>query len=484
MTEHTKKTNIASNTSSISRGHKIVRTAFIISILTILLQFSSFTPEAFYDLFLLKFYEFQVLPNFMAPLYVAPLFILPFLYCFLLRGHHWAKWNFLIILSSVGFISFIWPFSFILALLAEGFEFDALLYNYKNLMHFVVASAQLIVASILVFSEHVGDFLDYRGLVEEHWNQFNKTQNYTKNKRLFDRKKIYLNISRRQKFGRLIPKLTIIFVILGWIIFFVYFYQEKEIIYNKINDKDIFFLFKQLVLMQELLKMLSIGYLALFVFPVLISLPWLIPLALSWKKPIHFLLLRPFNRSWITGELRKTIKKEFAPLGYCYTLADLAIRVPLFIRVPFLFGNASLFYFRLRKIRRPKHITRLINGMNRVFIRNLNWYLSLDKLFPVACSDGGWRTCVRFLIQKVDVIIIDISGITENIFWEIELLKDLRAIKRSIFLVNESERLKAEQLMSQLFENYYQYPKLVTYPISEASNSETIKPIIKEILCS
>ena len=492
MTECAEKTSIASETASVRRGQKMICITLFISIVTLLLQASPFLDSEFK---LPKiFNEFRYLEAF-GPAYVACLFILLPLYYYLLNGRQWARWSLAIIVLLIGLFSLIISIAIIVIETIGGLKsYDMRLY-FELIIHFVIALVQLTVFSLFVFSESVGDFYDSQGgrLQWKHWNQFGKAKKSAKSTRLLDHKTINFNLNRREMFGRLFPKMTIILVFLGWIFFVLYLYHATDVVHNRIWDEPLprddwsklgAILGNSMTEILEVIEVLVIGYLALFVFPTVMTLPWLIPLAYSWTNPIHFLLLRPFNRSWITGNLRGVIQNELSSLGHCYTLADLNIRVPLYIRVPFLFGQVSMFNFRLRKIRKPIHITRIVKGMSRRVIRNLNWYLSREKIFPVSCSDSGWRSCVGRLVQEVDVVIMDISGITENIIWEIELIKELGAIDRSIFLVNESDRLKSEQVLLQLFEGDYQSLKLITYPISGASNTGAIKSAAVNILCS
>ena len=131
------------------------------------------------------------------------------------------------------------------------------------------------------------------------------------------------------------------------------------------------------------------AFLLLFVAALLAVLPIALPLALKWKQPARFLILRPFNRSHISRALRQILRRELAPLGHCYTLADADIRVPLWLRLPLVMGQLSFFVFRQRKIAAPKDISKLVRAMDRRVLRNFNWCVSQDKIFPIACVDAA-----------------------------------------------------------------------------------------------
>ena len=484
--------------TSNTRGQKIVSNALKICITIYFLQIISMLGFEFNYLNFFNWINPLLFLYFSVPL----LFVIPILYYLVLRGNKWACWVFAIIALMIGFSFLISSITNFLVEKDSIFFLEG--YFFEIFIHFVLSLAQLTVSFTLIFSESVGDFFDFknRRIIENKWNEYTKTKKNIKAHRahrVFDRNKLYFNLKQRQKIGRLIPKTTVFFIILGWIMFCIYLYYKADEVHNEfvaelLQSKAFsqnnpwgaigLMIGNSVKKIYEITKVIIIGYLFLFVFPAVITLPVLIPLAFLWRKPANFLLLRPFNRSWVSKKLRDIIQSELGSLGHCYTLADLKIRVPLYIRVPFLFGQVSMFNFRIRKIRRPKHINRLIHSMNRIVIRNLNWYLSLYKIFPVACSNSGWRACVEHLAEKMDFIVIDISGISTNIIWEIELLKNIGAINRSIFLVHQSEKLKSEEVFVNLFKQENHNPILLTYSTSDSSKLGIIQSAAVNIICS
>jgi len=82
--------------------------------------------------------------------------------------------------------------------------------------------------------------------------------------------------------------------------------------------------------------------------------------------------------------------------------------------------------------------------------RNINWCFSRTKLFPISCCNPGWRACVTRLVNEVDVIVADVSSITEGIVWELELLRDTGALKRTVFVVEESQASRASEEMARV----------------------------------
>jgi hypothetical protein len=206
-----------------------------------------------------------------------------------------------------------------------------------------------------------------------------------------------------------------------------------------------------------------VAYLLLFVVPFLTPLPIALPLTFTWKRPARFLVLRPFNRGHASRALRRILRRQIAPLGHCYTLADADIRVPLWVRLPLVFGQLSFFLFRRRKIVVPKDISKLARSMGRRWLRNLNWCLSQEKVFPVACIDAGWRACVSRLVAECDCIVMDLSGMSQNILWGLELIKRERAFGRTVFLVEESQNVTLQATLNRLLGAECAIPRLHPY---------------------
>ena len=205
------------------------------------------------------------------------------------------------------------------------------------------------------------------------------------------------------------------------------------------------------------------AFLLLFVAALLAVLPIALPLALKWKQPLRFLILRPFNRSQISRTLRQILRRELAPMGHCYTLADADIRVPLWLRLPLVMGQLSFFAFRQRKIAAPKDISKLARAMDRRVLRNFNWCVSRDKVFPIACVDAGWRACVTRLVAECDGVVMDLSGMSENILWELELLKRAQALERTVFLVEGDQYTVVKTALDRLLGGASAAPQLLGY---------------------
>jgi hypothetical protein len=143
------------------------------------------------------------------------------------------------------------------------------------------------------------------------------------------------------------------------------------------------------------------AYLILFFLPFILVSPLTIPLAITWKNPFRLLILRPFNRLDASKALRQIIRTEISAFGHCYALADADLRVSLWHRLPILYGQLTFFTFRQNRVASPRHPGKLLKNLHARKRRNINWAVSRDKIFPVACVDAGWQACVTRLVDEL-----------------------------------------------------------------------------------
>jgi hypothetical protein len=220
-----------------------------------------------------------------------------------------------------------------------------------------------------------------------------------------------------------------------------------------------------------------------YIAPALMLLPIALPTALRWRQPGRFLLLRPFNRKHLTGSLKTIISRELGPFGHIYTLSDTTIKLPLYARIPFLLGSLSYLSYRLRKIRRPKHLYQAVVAIQRMKRRSLNWVLSLSKIFPVPCDDYSWKASVARLSQEMDVVIVDLTGCTENVLWEIELCKSFGLVPKLVFIVSENDYDSAHELLANSLGDAITEVPIINYSPSEKTiQSRFITEIARRVI--
>jgi hypothetical protein len=219
-----------------------------------------------------------------------------------------------------------------------------------------------------------------------------------------------------------------------------------------------------------------------FVAPFVLSLPVTIPFASKWRKPARVLVLRPFNRPGYTKSLARTLRRGLAGLGHIYTLADSTLQIPLYVRVPIVFGQISLFSYRMRKVRRPNQVYRVCRSIRRTWLRNLNWLFSRSKIFPIACNDQAWRAVVMRLICEVDVILVDVTGATENVIWELEQCREYGRSTRILFLVDAREAAAAKGLLSMHFGEDEVAERLLVYGGNDPRDAAQLRAAIADRL--
>ena len=101
--------------------------------------------------------------------------------------------------------------------------------------------------------------------------------------------------------------------------------------------------------------------------------------------------------------------------------------------------------------------------MGRRRLRTFNWCLSRDKVFPVACIDAGWRVGVTRLVAECDCVVMDLSGMSQNIIWELELLGREGAFGKTVFLVEESQAVTVQAALDSILGDECPLPRLHPY---------------------
>ena len=191
-------------------------------------------------------------------------------------------------------------------------------------------------------------------------------------------------------------------------------------------------------------------YVTYFVLPVVIFLPILLPLALSWKTPRRVVVFRRFNTPNEAKRLRKIAARHFGRVGHVFTLADSQIRRSLFVRIPGLLGQLSFLHFRPRRIHDARGLTGLEHLLDQRWRLNINWLVSYGKIFPTATSDEYWQRVVSALLDKADLVVMDLSGFSASMAWEVSECQRRELLSRTIFLVSREKSGDSTQMLAGL----------------------------------
>lgn len=190
-------------------------------------------------------------------------------------------------------------------------------------------------------------------------------------------------------------------------------------------------------------------YALFFLIPALVAALLGLPVILRWRDPARILVLRPFNRPDSSRPLRQLIRREVAGYGHVYTLADVAIKVRWSVKVPVLAGQLGLFSFRFGTISEQQRLDRLSRSSTLFRRRNLNWLVGRSKVFAVRCADDMWQRSVRQMAAASDVILIDVTDLTGNLAWELDLLRSLGRLGDCIFLAQRGHEAEASSALSR-----------------------------------
>jgi hypothetical protein len=193
-----------------------------------------------------------------------------------------------------------------------------------------------------------------------------------------------------------------------------------------------------------------IVYVAYFILPVLIFLPILLPLALTWKNPRRIVVFRRFNTPLEAKRLRRIAARHLGRVGHVFTLADSQIHRSLFVRIPPLLGQLSFLHFRPRRVHDNRGLARLERLLDQYWRLNINWLVSYRKIFPTATSDEYWRRSVGVLLEKAELVVMDISNFSASMEWEIAECHRRELLSRTILLVSRDKAGQSEEMLARM----------------------------------
>jgi hypothetical protein len=168
------------------------------------------------------------------------------------------------------------------------------------------------------------------------------------------------------------------------------------------------------------------------------------------------LFLRPFGLPDSGGMIRSFVRQHLSFIGYTYTLSDTEIKpwpetphifkvIMMVIGVPWLI----LWYPRPSfNVRYHEDIPRLINYMCRRFARSITWLFS-NGFFKITCTQETWKRVVQYLINRVDLLVVDLSDGGEGLRWELEELLFYDAVVKTVFVTHEGS-MRSAQLFLEL----------------------------------
>jgi len=180
-----------------------------------------------------------------------------------------------------------------------------------------------------------------------------------------------------------------------------------------------------------------LAYVGCFALPVIAFLPVLAALALTWKSPHRIVVFRRFHTRYESRVLRRIAAQFFGRFGHVFTLADSQIHQRLWLRIPVVLGQLSFLQFHLQTVHSERGLGRLRRLLGRRWRLNLNWMVSFRKIFPVVSSDEFWQPCVEALLENADLVVMDISSLSDSLDWEIAQCSRRGLLPKTVLLIHQ-----------------------------------------------
>lgn len=167
--------------------------------------------------------------------------------------------------------------------------------------------------------------------------------------------------------------------------------------------------------------------------------------------PLRALLLRPFELPDSGDLTRSFVTRYLSRIGHTYTLSDPEIKPwqespHLFKFLMLVMGvPAWIILWHPRpsfNIRYHEDIPRLMDYMCRGAARSITWLFS-DRIFKITCTQETWKRVVQYLINRVNLIVLDISNSGEGLRWEVNELLFYDAIGKTVFVAGNGSMKSA-----------------------------------------
>lgn len=197
---------------------------------------------------------------------------------------------------------------------------------------------------------------------------------------------------------------------------------------------------------------------------------------MSRAKPARILLLRKFNNPDIDKLLRTFVKRNLSPMGHVFALSDRYFRRSAFDLTPLLMYWSPTFWVPILVLVPLDFIRGRLNGSSaggRITVRSSTDFRQfgrriIDRVscntqvlttgrrtIPVHASDTWWKHVARFLMESADVIVVDLSDVTEGTEWELDRLVEFALLDRTVFIV----RKDAQDALAETFKRFQLWTK-------------------------
>lgn len=176
-------------------------------------------------------------------------------------------------------------------------------------------------------------------------------------------------------------------------------------------------------------------------------------------KPARITLLRKFNDRQIAKGIERVIDTHLRPFGHIVTLSDKHIRrsrfawVSQLILAPSNPAGAAFYAVTLplraayrvfdrsrfgpaivASARDYRNVARRLRDKGGL---NLEVALTAKEAFIVRTTDAWWKQVVALMLNSADVIVADLSWVTEGTVWELNEINARAFLGRTVFLARE-----------------------------------------------
>lgn len=193
-----------------------------------------------------------------------------------------------------------------------------------------------------------------------------------------------------------------------------------------------------------------------------------------WEAPARVFILRPFDHKTNARQIRRFVKKNLRFYGHIYTLADKRLSGGASVlpwRDTYLWSVLGLIGSFGAKVGVSSDLPKLRRIIARQWARNLNWLISVDKIFKVRVANSWWQRAFQYIANSSDLVIIDLSNVGQGLLWEIDELGHYQIGEKTLLIVARS---KADQVRAWLMDRWPDHPPLFLYNLYGDLDTPTV----------
>jgi hypothetical protein len=180
---------------------------------------------------------------------------------------------------------------------------------------------------------------------------------------------------------------------------------------------------------------------------------------LGRDRVVRILLLRPFGAKDMTRPLKRVVLHDLGAVGVVFTLADRNYK-PNFLLTSWSYVSA-LPRFLIAPVLRQTHgfatVRNEVGFTNVAFGLCSRWRLSFvsflngGQALTIHSSDSWWQNVIDLLMHSSDIIVMDVSRVSQGSSWEIHRLEGDVLVRKCIFIVQEHYQQDGAQSIAHLF---------------------------------